>query len=85
MLKLFDSFFVFTFIARVHISIQMGYLQGKNKQLGQNKASHKNMAARIGGNVFYVPRISNRERVIEQFIIEITIQKHVNIYGYLDR
>ena len=43
------------------------------------------MAARIGGNVFYVPRISNRERVIEQFIIEITIQKHVNIYGYLDR
>ena len=40
----------------------------------------------MGGNVFYVPRrISDRERVIEQFIIEITIQKHVNIYGYVDR
>ena len=39
----------------------------------------------MGGNVFYVPRISDRERVIEQFINEITIQKHVNIYGYVDR
>ena len=31
MLKLFDSFFVFTFIARVHISIQIGLPAGKKQ------------------------------------------------------
>ena len=81
MLKRAVSFFVFTFIAELHI-----YLQGKNKQLRRGKSSHGNTAMKIGRNVFYVTTRSGRETVAEHFYHRNNYTKKTleDIYGNVD-
>ena len=66
MLKPADSFFAFLLLGSTS-QFNEGYLHGKNRQLRQDKSSHDKMVTRIGRNVFYVARKSDRETIFEQF------------------